>query len=224
MSRRTGASLGRAITGSFRRTSRPRAADRGLENKLNEETKSAGAAASRRVENSLEDEETKAIFMLRLKYGIPVYLYVGKGRGKKRKAKQAELVSTTDGRTISVKVVDAERFNELVSSSKRLMETNDVQAIAAAIPDRRKEAKMTARQEKGSHLNLRTVDIKEIWQADVEYGSLDKHTIIEWPDGTALDLEGSDQEDATFLHHGLTLCLDDWTQHTAEYSDFWDSM
>jgi len=72
--------------------------------------------------------------------------------------------------------------------------------------------------------NLRTVDIKDLWEADVEYGNLDKHTIIEWPDETNLDLEGHDREDGAFVNRGLTLCFEDWTKYTSEYSDFWDSL
>ena len=45
-------------------------------------------------------------------------------------------------------------------------------------------------------------------QADVEYGNLDKHTIIEWPDETNLDLEGHDREDGAFVNRGLTLCFE----------------
>jgi len=71
---------------------------------------------------------------------------------------------------------------------------------------------------------LRTVDIKDLWQADVEYGDLEKHTIIDWADGTTLDLEGADLDETLFLHKGLGLCLDDWTKNTSEYSDFWDSL
>jgi len=61
-------------------------------------------------------------------------------------------------------------------------------------------------------------------QADVEYGDLEKHTILDWADGTALDLEGSDLDETLFVHKGLALCLDDWTKNTSEYSDFWDSL
>jgi hypothetical protein len=61
-------------------------------------------------------------------------------------------------------------------------------------------------------------------QADVEYGDLEKHTILDWADGTTLDLEGCDIDETLFLHKGLSLCLDDWTKNTSEYSDFWDSL
>ena len=69
-----------------------------------------------------------------------------------------------------------------------------------------------------------SLDIKDLWQADVEYGELEKHTIIDWADGTALDLEGPDLDSTLFFHKGLALCLDDWTKNTSEYSDFWDSL
>ena len=51
-----------------------------------------------------------------------------------------------------------------------------------------------------------------------------KHCIVDWADGTALDLEGHDLDDTLFVHKGLALCLDDWTKNTSEYSDFWDSL
>ena len=105
-------------------------------------------------------------------------------------------------------------------------------------------SKVVRRVEK--NYELRTVDIKDLWQvhrifvhlvlcifsclmidnvqADVEYGDLSKHTILDWADGTTLDLEGIDLDDTLFLHKGLSLSLDDWTKNTSEYSDFWDSL
>ena len=94
---------------------------------------------------------------------------------------------------------------------------------------------------------LRTVDIKDLqlvrfplqlklqtpffnpWQninlkAGVEYGKINKHTYLNWADGTSLDLEGIDLEETMLIHKGFSLCIDDWTKDTTEYSDFWDSL
>lgn len=53
---------------------------------------------------------------------------------------------------------------------------------------------------------------------------LDKHTIMDFADGTTLDLEGYNLDETLFLHMGMSLSFDEWTKDTSEYSDFWDSL
>ena len=178
------------------------------------------------------EADIKERFLARLKIGIPMVLYISKkGRGGAGGKRYIEMFTTNNARTLKVdSIQDEEKFRQLARASKR---TNvaDREALMIAAQERTKlrdleQARGTVKITRSAHKNmeLRTVDIKDLWQADVGYGDLNKHTIMDWPDGTALDLEGYDLDETLFVHKGLSLCLDDWTKNTSEYSDFWDSL
>lgn len=189
----------------------------------------AGAEDGGRYDD-MAPEEVKEKFLARLKIGLPLVLYEIRGRGKPRKKRFVEMYTDNDARTLKVDSLDEEKYFYHTKNAKRVMKF-DRNALVQACAERTKAraaekmqvnySKMARRE---ANYELRTVDIKDLWQADVEYGDLEKHTLIDWADSTKLDLEGSDLDETLFLHKGLALCLDDWTKDTAEYSDFWDSL
>jgi len=175
--------------------------------------------------------EVKEKFLARLKIGIPMVLYESRGRGKPRRKRFVELFTDNDARTLKCESLEEDKYLMISQGVKRVMKFNSA-GLAQACSERtkaRNAEKLKVDYSKMArrgfvNYELRTVDIKDLWQADVEYGDLDKHTLLDWADNTKLDLEGSDMDETLFVHKGLASCLDDWTKNTSEYSDFWDSL
>lgn len=172
--------------------------------------------------DKLSDEELKEQFRARLRMGIPVTWY--SGRGKRRQKKFVEIFTDNDGRTLKLKPMQGQDWENAIAHNQKLAAAGSSSLLSGVGKKAEREAKvqqLKAIQRMGEY---RTVDIKDLWQADVEYGTLDKHTIIDWANGMSLDLEAVDRQEATFLQRGFDLILVDWTRNTSEYSDFWDSL
>lgn len=182
--------------------------------------------------------EIRDRFLARLKCGIPLRYY--QHNGKRKDVFYVELFSMNDCITLQLHYLSKEKYIEMVGDIDDQMQSDMVMLADVAMErnierGRKKKKKNIAeaaiRKTTGfKKLELCTVDISELKKITVDHGHSgpEDRIVLDFMQaggGTFhLELCGSREMETTFLYQGFDLNLEDWTQNTGEYSDFWDSL